>query len=63
MPLEALPLLRERSAWKLAVPVGKKPARASATISSAWRKAAAAALRFWLEMSIRRSSPSSTGSL
>ena len=63
VPLEALPPLSERWAWKFAVPVGKNPARASATISSDWRSAAAAALRFWFEMSIRRSNPSSTGSL
>ena len=45
------------------VPVGKKPARAWATSHSAWRKAASAAIRFWFEMSIRRSSPSRIGSL
>ena len=42
---------------------GKTRRAPAATSASAWRNAASAALRFWFEMSICRSSPSSTGSL
>ena len=54
------PPLRERWAVASRVAVGKKPARACATISSDSRNAASAALRVWFEISICRSRSSST---
>ena len=54
------PLVRWRVAVSVKLAVGKNPARACATIASAWRKAAAAAFKFWFEMSIWRSRLSST---
>ena len=61
--IRPVPLVRERVAWALTVALGKNPARASATMASACRNLASADLRFWFEMSICRSSPSSTGSV
>jgi len=56
------PPVRERCALAFRSAIGKKPARAWATIHSACWNAASAALRFWLEMSICFSRSSSSGS-